>query len=479
MAASPGKPISPTGQLSVTQLQKIAKQAAQANRVTADNPVKVVTGPAGTHISIDTTYEPFLARLTSSVAGTGSQTGLTLYGFIEQQLDGSTGIPSDFTTGRQDNLSGAANTYALEWENQSVTVPGSTPSGFTNAGPYVEMQLRQIVNGAPVYGFAAPAGGVEADWLPGSTNATNNGTIVADPAMGRFVCDENGVIDLAWLNINRVVSTCLYTSGSAALTSISAQFTAGDVGKGVIGRGIPSGTTISSFSSSTSVTMNNAATATALGGGSGVQLLILNAASTHTGVLQLIVNAASDLQWGVWTNTTQQLGGNKTLLGTFRIADNSSGIPGGNQVTMNWGATGTPSTVTAWPNFGVRATDTTGGGTGGGLYFIGKSNVGNPPSYMTPNLFDPTWVVFLRGGCAPADGYWAYDTGSASWLHGVTGTGGGGDTFTDGICTTLGGGGGGGIAVGSTTITGGSSGSVLYDSGGVVGEISGGVTGSF
>ena len=51
---------------------------------------------------------PFVARLTSVQAGTGAQAGVWLYGFVEQAIDPTTGLPSDLAFGRASDLSGAA-----------------------------------------------------------------------------------------------------------------------------------------------------------------------------------------------------------------------------------------------------------------------------------------------------------------------------------------------------------------------------------
>lgn len=104
---------------------------------------------------VDYLEAPFLARLTSLVAGTGAQSGLNLYGFTEQVFDPATGFPADASPARTGNPSSTGDTYALEAGNQSITVPGSTPSGYTNPGPYVWLRLKGIVNGIPVYEFDA------------------------------------------------------------------------------------------------------------------------------------------------------------------------------------------------------------------------------------------------------------------------------------------------------------------------------------
>ncbi len=55
------------------------------------------------------------------------------------------------------------------------------------------------------------------------------------------------------------------TSGSKTLTSATAAFKAEDAGRRVTGPGIPSGTTIATVTSATTVTLNNNATATTTG----------------------------------------------------------------------------------------------------------------------------------------------------------------------------------------------------------------------
>ena len=61
----------------------------------------------------------------------------------------------------------------------------------------------------------------------------------------------------------RTVSDAVTTNSSATLTSASANFTAGDVGKSIAGTAIPPGTTIQSRTSATTITMSSSATATA------------------------------------------------------------------------------------------------------------------------------------------------------------------------------------------------------------------------
>lgn len=118
----------------------------------------------------------FLARLTSVQAGSGGQAGLWIYGFTEQAFDVSTGIPADASTPRTDNLSTAGTTYALENENVFLNVPGVTPAGYGNPGPYVEMRLRGIVDGSPIYEFS--------HCCPGTTTTTTTTTTTVAPCSG-------------------------------------------------------------------------------------------------------------------------------------------------------------------------------------------------------------------------------------------------------------------------------------------------------
>lgn len=108
--------------------------------------------------SLDLAAAPFLARLTDVNAGSGSFANLNLYSFIEQMADPTTGIPNDAAPGRQTEpaLTGTPTSgFALEVNNVSLTVPGSTPSGYANPGPYVTMRLKGFASGVPVYEFVS------------------------------------------------------------------------------------------------------------------------------------------------------------------------------------------------------------------------------------------------------------------------------------------------------------------------------------
>ena len=101
-------------------------------------------------------YVPFLARLTAVASGTSGQASWNLYSWTEQGYD-EFGFPVDFAAGRTGT---PASGYAVEANNALLTVPGSTPSGYANPGPYAWLRLKGVVQGAPFYEFtAAQAGG--------------------------------------------------------------------------------------------------------------------------------------------------------------------------------------------------------------------------------------------------------------------------------------------------------------------------------
>lgn len=68
-----------------------------------------------------------------------------------------------------------------------------------------------------------------------------------------------------WGNSARTVADGVTTSADATLTSATAAFVAGDVGKPITGVGIPAGTTILSRTSATSIELSANATATGTG----------------------------------------------------------------------------------------------------------------------------------------------------------------------------------------------------------------------
>lgn len=98
----------------------------------------------------------------------------------------------------------------------------------------------------------------------------------------------------------RVVTDGVTTSTSTTVTSATAVFAAGDLGRPISGSGIPSGAVIVAFSSATSVTISAPATATAsgvtltLGGGIGAKIEELVVEGLGTTVLGILVYSLFD-----------------------------------------------------------------------------------------------------------------------------------------------------------------------------------------
>lgn len=243
--------------------------------------------------SLDIANAPFLARLvgvytltSSDVALTGAYYGMTagtnLYSFVEQINEPTSGLPSDGAPGRQTtntygNVSGqplpvtTAPTamYALEGNNSLLAIPGSTPAGFTNPGPYVEMRLRGMVGNVPVYEFVVNSNDLAWIKVTSSTASTIN--------LGRTVTDA--------------------TLSGTTLTSATANFTSIDVGDTLISTNIPSSppTTISAVNSSTNVTMSAAGT-------TGTNVTVQIVSGTTTGYAAVIDDWSN--KTGAWSDGT-------------------------------------------------------------------------------------------------------------------------------------------------------------------------------
>jgi hypothetical protein len=135
---------------------------------------------------LDIQAAPFLARLTSVVAGTGAQAGLNLYGFAEANFDPTTGFPLDANPGRADNLQTVATTYAVEIDNNLVPGLTSTPQVFTpltatvaSPFPYPYAWLRQkgMVNNGVIYEFAFPPPAKPLAWVKVTSTTSSSVTL--------------------------------------------------------------------------------------------------------------------------------------------------------------------------------------------------------------------------------------------------------------------------------------------------------------
>ncbi len=125
----------------------------------------------------------------------------------------------------------------------------------------------------------------------------------------------------------------------------------------------------------------------------------------------------------------------------------------------------------AKPNFFIGSGHSI-GGSNLGIQFVnaGYFNDSTQPGYPQNTLLGDA-IVFTCGDPGSGASGWPqlylHNGKLGAFLYGQTGTGGGGDTFTSGICTALG---TAGLTVGTTTISGGTSGGLIWDNGGVVGS---------
>lgn len=156
-APKPPKKVQPGHPLSAREYNRTVDQVARAIRINADAPLVAHQGPGGTHLGLDTSTFPFLARLTAVYTPTsGRYSGVNIYSFVEQAFDPTTGLPVDANPGRTTvGTTGAMPTssWATEANNNVLTVPGPTPAGYANPGPYVEVRLTSLANGVPVFEF--------------------------------------------------------------------------------------------------------------------------------------------------------------------------------------------------------------------------------------------------------------------------------------------------------------------------------------
>lgn len=199
---------------------------------------------------------PFLARLTAVYTvvkndGTNLPVNENLYSFIEQIADASSGVPSDMLGGRQTSVNAITNipfdSWAVEINNALLTVPGGAVPGSSQAGPFVEMRLKGLARGVPVYEFG---------W----------------PSPYAFVAVSSAIPQTVFLG--RTVTATL--SGSI-MTVTSGTLSTSDVGSIVLGTGLPTSppyTTISAVV--TTVTPPFATLSAPASSGVGVQVVISN-----------------------------------------------------------------------------------------------------------------------------------------------------------------------------------------------------------
>jgi prepilin-type N-terminal cleavage/methylation domain-containing protein len=154
-------------------------------------------------------------------------------------------------------------------------------------------------------------------------DGTRSNPTLTMSASGGIIVDYGG-------NGARTLSDVVTSNNSATLTSALANFTSSDVGKSIVGTGIPPGTTIQSYTNATTVTMSNSATADASGaeaviGASTVIYSISNQSilRTENGALTTIASSTDNLlpSWlDVSLSNTEYLTTSITFLPIFTSA---------------------------------------------------------------------------------------------------------------------------------------------------------------
>ncbi len=211
-----------TANASPVELKRAAQQIARSQRLTVSPPLTLQESSSGFHFGVDTSREFFLARLTNVYTPTGgSLANINLYSFIEQIPDPTTGIPTDFANGRQTYpaLTGTpTSAYAIEANNTLLTVPGTTPSGYSHPGPYVEMRLKNVTYGIPVYEFLYTPGSSSISYL--TSTASNASLTTSYTNVGLSVTIPSGSTWLATAQLNGSITS----SSSSSSDSLSFRY---------------------------------------------------------------------------------------------------------------------------------------------------------------------------------------------------------------------------------------------------------------
>lgn len=174
----------------------------------------------------------------------------------------------------------------------STTVPtfakgAGTPWNFTE--PVDTAYSRQLVVLTPsatqptdAYAMSPSAG------ITFPTAAVNWGSVLY---LGLFDALTAGNL-WSYQPLGRVVNDASVTAGSTTLTSTSAAFTSGDVGKAVFVLGVPVGTTIASVTNSTTAVMS----AQAFASGSSLTLAIATPQTVNSASVLTLTAAATSFQ---------------------------------------------------------------------------------------------------------------------------------------------------------------------------------------
>jgi hypothetical protein len=309
---------------------------------------------------------------------------------------------------------------------------GTCPTGDGPYGPSIMPGLGNSGGTGKLTMTSATGNGLNTSANNTNINLAPQNFFFASPSV-LYVADtgspknsSNGP-DLACMQANGTTFTGSVTSGSKTLSAPAGTFTAASVGAYIYGTGITFGTTISTYNSSSSVTMSAKATA------SGANESILLSTSSKTigdGGLQKWVNSAADGS-GTWSLEYTLYNGLNLILNSDCNPSAPIG-PGGDGATGLYGVTGVvnPTTgvatlyVTSYPNndlinsylYGITDTLTTTSNPGTAFtelaaapsdsVFRGVSMAPSLPNGSETITSTPSGLTFTAGGssCGAAAG---------------------------------------------------------------------------
>jgi hypothetical protein len=265
-------------------------------------PATVVTGTAGT-----TAWRPDIFQLLTAKVNIDLADGAGLIDHNDFLKWHFTGSPSD-------------RPYVITYTFRIIgtTTANVNPSPVQNISSGTQTKHTDF---GTVQAIAAikPTGTSATSTLTKSANPTTVGTATANTVTYTVTATNTGALA-------RTVTDGVTTNNNATVTSATAAFTVADVGKSIIGTGIPTGSAILSFNSATSVQITSNATS----GGSGRTLTIgTNQDATLDNFVDTLPAGVtyvnnSTLFNGVATSNPVTSGSTLTFIGPFTVPASST-----------------------------------------------------------------------------------------------------------------------------------------------------------
>jgi hypothetical protein len=200
---------------------------------------------------------------------------------------------------------GAARTATASWTNGGTTLTASNGHFTANDVNHIVADTGAVAAGLPTYVFIK--------------SVTDANTVVLNKAVtatgtNRAIKIENSSI--------RSVDDAVTTASSTTVTSATANFTAGDVGRSITGTTLPPGTIIATRVSATEITVSNGANASAT-----AQVLAIGSDETVTSA-----RVVNDAVFASSTTITSATAGFATSDIGLKVAS-TAGIPSGAYIT--------------------------------------------------------------------------------------------------------------------------------------------------